>query len=169
MVKKNPNKADMLVFKALQKAVEQDRLRVYLDYAKINKPQSPVYDPWECLLPILVPVILGLILIIGVGVLFGLLFMVIMILAYSTYVKKKVHRRLVERTKRFLTDSFDNCVRLWEFGGIVLVNARDKRLGCVAPEGDWKDFVVLNYADLMVENNTHEKSKENTESTAENK
>ena len=64
MARKSPNKADALVYKALQKAIEQDRLRVYLDYARINRPQSPVYDPWECLLPVLVPVIIGLLLII---------------------------------------------------------------------------------------------------------
>ena len=45
MARKSPNKADALVYKALQKAIGQDRLRVYLDYARINRPQSPDYDP----------------------------------------------------------------------------------------------------------------------------
>ncbi len=162
MARKSPNKADALVYKALQKAVEQDRLRVYLDYAKVNRPQSPVYDPWECLLPVLIPVMIGLLLIVGVGVLFGLLFIVVMILVYSTYVKKIMHKKLIERTKRFLTADYDNCCKLWEFGGIVLVNTQNKKIGCVAPEGDWKDFVVLNYADLMVDHN-NEKSEQKQE------
>lgn len=65
---KKPSKADMLIYKALNRAIENDRLRIYLDYGKINRPGSPVYDPWECLLPILVPVLVGLLLIFSVGV-----------------------------------------------------------------------------------------------------
>lgn len=53
----------MLIYKALNRAIENDRLRIYLDYGKINRLGSPVYDPWECLLPILVPVLVGLLLI----------------------------------------------------------------------------------------------------------
>ena len=60
---KKPSKADTLIYKALNRAIENDRLRIYLDYGKINRPGSPVYDPWECLLPILVPVLVGLLLI----------------------------------------------------------------------------------------------------------
>ena len=75
---KKPSKADMLIYKALNRAIENDRLRIYLDYDKINRPGSPVYDPWECLLPILVPVLVGLLLIFR-SALFGLLFIVAMI------------------------------------------------------------------------------------------
>lgn len=74
-----------------------------------------------------------------------------MILVYITYFKKKVDRYLIERTKTYFTSSYENCVKLWDFGGIVLVNAANKKQGCVSPEGDWKEFVVSNYADYMVE------------------
>ena len=66
-------------FHALKAAVNQDKLRIYLDYGKINRPLSPVYDPWECLLPILIPVLIGLLLIVCVGVIFGLLFIIGMV------------------------------------------------------------------------------------------
>ena len=79
MTPKTPNKADLLVYKALKAAIGQDNLRIYLDYGKVNRPQSPVYYPWESLLPILIPVLIGLALIIGVGVIFGLLFIGVMI------------------------------------------------------------------------------------------
>lgn len=32
--KKKPNKADLLVYKALNRAIEADKLRIYLDYGK---------------------------------------------------------------------------------------------------------------------------------------
>lgn len=159
---KKPSKADKLIFNALTRAVEEDKLRIYLDYGKINRPGSPVYDPWECLLPILVPTMIGLALIIYVGIFFGLSFIVAMILVYSTYFKKKVYRHLIERTKNYLTLNYANCEELWNFGGIVLVNAENKKIGCVSPEGDWKEFVVINFADLMTEKKEQEAPKDET-------
>lgn len=154
------NKADKLIYNALKKAIEQDKLRIYVDYSKINKPASPVYNPWECLLPILIPVLLGLILIIFAGVLFGLLFIIGMILIYDNVVKKRLHQKLIARTKDFIISGYANCCELWDFGGLVLVNAENKKVGCVAPEGDWKEFVVANFADLMVEEKSKKKNEE---------
>ena len=87
------NRADNMTYKALQKAIEQNKLRLYLDYAKINRPGSPIYNPWECLLPILIPLFLGLILILSVGVLFGLLFIIAMTMLYTVYFKKKIYKK----------------------------------------------------------------------------
>ena len=39
-----PSKADKLIYKALNKAIEKDQLRLYFDYGRINRPGSPVYD-----------------------------------------------------------------------------------------------------------------------------
>ena len=110
MSSKTPNKADLLVYKALKTAISQDKLRIYLDYGKINRPQSPVYDPWESLLPVLVPVLIGLALIIGVGVIFGLLFIGVMVEVFSVYFKKKIYRRLIERTKAYLVSGIADSV-----------------------------------------------------------
>ncbi len=145
------NKADRLIYNALKKAIELDKLRIYLDYGKINRPNSPVYNPWECLLPILIPVMLGLILIVFAGVLFGLLFIIGMVLIYDNVVKKRLHQKLISRTKDFIVSDYSNFYDLWDFGGLVLVNVENKKLGCVAPEGDWKEFVVTNFSDLMIE------------------
>ena len=153
-------KADKMVFRALKTAVEKDQLRLYMDYGKVNRPGSPIYNPWECLLPILIPVLIGLMLIILVGVIFGLLFIVAMIMVYSTYFKKKLYHKVIERTKAYLISSYENCENLWKFGGIVLVNAENKKLGCVAPEGDWKEFVILNFSDYMLDKKTEETKKD---------
>ena len=101
MSAKSVNKANILVYKALKTAISQDKLRLYLDYGKINKPQSPVYDPWETLLPILVPVLIGLALIVSVGVIVGLLCIGVLVQIFSVYFKKKIYRRVVERTKNY--------------------------------------------------------------------
>lgn len=167
--KKICNRADELTYHALQKAIENDKLRIYLDYSRINRPLSPVYNPWESLLPILIPVLIGLVLIVGVGVIFGLLFIIGMIFIYANLIKKRLHQKLIRRTKDYLVSNFENCCHLWNFGGIVLVNSDNKNSGCVAPEGNWKEFVVRNFADMMLEpENTapleEEKPHEKTES-----
>ncbi len=150
MVKKI-NKADKLVFKALQRAINDNRLHLCLINSKINIPSSPVYNPWEVLLPALIPVLLGLILIWAAGILWGLAFMIAGIMLSSNLVKKKMEQRLFERSKDFFTSSYENCAKLWELGGIVLLNAEDKQKSCVSPEGNWQEFVILNYADLMTD------------------
>ena len=33
-----PSKADKLIYKALNKAIEKDQLRLYFDYGRINRP-----------------------------------------------------------------------------------------------------------------------------------
>lgn len=163
-----PSKADCLIYKALKKAIEKDQLRIYLDSARVNRPGSPVYDVWEALLPVLTPVIIGLILILAVSIVFGLSFIVGMILIYTTYFKKRVDRYLLERTKTYLTSSYQNLEKLWDFGGIVLADAADKKSGCIAPHGDWKEFVVRHFADYMTEktdDNKQEKAADDTPTT----
>ncbi len=145
------NKADLLIFKALQKALAEDRLHLCLISSKINVPGSPVYNPWEVLLPALLPVAMGFFLIWAAGILWGLAFMVAGIMLSSNLVRKKLEQRLFERAKTLLTADYDSCCHLWDFGGIVLLNASDKSQGCIAPEGNWKEFVVLHCADLMTE------------------
>ncbi len=153
---KKPNKAELLIYKALNKALEEDKLRLYLDYGKINRPGSPVYDPWEKLLPVLTPVLIGMLLIIFDYIISGLLFITAAILIYMNYFKKKIYHRIIERTKKYITQSYDCCQNLWNFGGIVLVNTKNKKSGCISPNGDWKEFIVQNFADYMIDSQKDE-------------
>ena len=155
---KRINKADRLVFKALQKAIYDDKIHVCLISSKVNVPGSPVYNPWECLLPVLLPVLLGFLLIGMVGILLGLGVMIVGILLSSNLVKKKMEQKLLNRAKRFLTLSYDACNQLWDFGGIVLVKAEDKKYGCISPEGNWKDFIIIHFSDYMTDKKKDEEA-----------
>ena len=148
---KRINKADKLTFKALQKAFDTEELQIALISSKINIPSSPVYNPWEVLLPMLIPATIGLFLIWLIGVIFGLLFMVAGIILSSNLIKKKMEQRLFERSKAFFLSDYNSCNELWDFGGIVLINASNKKQSCVSPEGNWKEFVVLNYSQYMTD------------------
>ena len=166
---KKPNKADQLIYKAFNRALEQDLLRIYLDTAKLNRPSSPVYNPWENLLPILLPMLLGLFLIITVGTFFGLAFIIGMVLIYTYYFKKIIDRHLLERTKKFISSDFDNCQKLWEHGGLVLATKANKKIGCISPDGDWKEFTVQNFADFMIDKKEEDKEKKDEKPTTANK
>ena len=148
---KRINKADRLVFKALQKAIAEDKLHICLISSKVNVPGSPVYNPWENLLPVFIPVMVGLFLIWLAGILWGLVFMTAGILLSSHFVKKEIEQRLFNRAKSFFTADYESCCKLWDFGGIVLVKAEDKKHGCIAPEGNWREFVILNFSEFMTE------------------
>ena len=142
--------------------------RIYLDTSKLNRPTSPVYNPWENLLPLLIPLLVGLVLIITVGAFFGLAFIVGMVLIYTYYIKRILDRRLLERTKNYIAESFGQCQTLWEYGGIVLATATNKKIGCISPAGDWKEFIVQNFADLMVDKKETTEETENDQSSTGN-
>ncbi|MBQ8465101.1 MAG: hypothetical protein IJ529_05600 [Alphaproteobacteria bacterium] len=148
---KQPNKADLMIYKAFSTALNRNLLRLYLDTSKLNRPTSPVYNPWENLLPLLIPMIIGLVLIVTVGSLFGLAFIIGMVLVYNYYIKRLIDKRLLERTKKFVAQDYQHCQELWEFGGLVLATADNKKTGCIAPEGDWKDFIVQRFSDFMID------------------
>ncbi len=155
---KRVNKADALVFKALQRAITEDKLNICLISSKINVVGSPVYNPWENLFPILLPVLFGLLLIGLVGILIGLAVMSAGIMLSSNLVKKKLEQRLFDRTKTLFLSDYKSCCELWDFGGLILVKSDDKKYGCIAPEGNWKEFVVLHFADLMTDGKKAEES-----------
>ena len=150
-MRKRVNKADQMVFRALQRAFAEDKVHLCLINSKINIPGSPIYNPWETLLPSLCPLLAGLFLIWLAGILWGLIFMIAGLLLSANFVKKKMEQRLFERAKKQITSSYETCCSLWEFGGIVLVKADDKKQGCIAPDASWKEFIILNFADLMTD------------------
>ena len=161
-----PNKAEQLIFKAFKKASEQNMLHLYLDTSRLNRPNSPIYNPWENLLPLLIPITIGLILIMTVSILFGLAFIIGMVLIYNFYIKRLIEKRLLDRAKKYISIDYEHCQNLWDFGGLVLATTNNKTTGCIAPEGDWKDFIVKNFAELMTDKITQEKEIKNEKSAA---
>ncbi len=157
------NKADALKYKALKKALEKGDAKILIDTNKLNKPDSPVYNPWEVLLPILAPTLLGLVLILSVGTIFGLLFMATMIFISNTIIRKYLYTNLIKRAKEYMQSSFNNLDTLWQYGGIILVNTKDKKTGCIAPQSSWKDFVTLNFAHYMTEKPTNDDSEKGSQ------
>lgn len=153
-----PNKADKLVYKALTRALTNNDVQIYLDCSQVNRPGSPVYNPWENLLPILGYTLLGLLIIISLNVIIGLLTIVGLLMLHTSYYQKKLHHRLLERTKQYLSTDYNHCQTLWQHGGIVLVSSDNKKQGCASPQGDWKDYTIKHFSHYMTDNNNQPES-----------
>lgn len=157
---KRANKADLLIYKALQKAIAEDKIHLCLITSKINIPGSPIYNPWENLLPVLLPVLVGLILIWAAGILTGIVLMTAGVFLTSNLIKKKLEHRLLNRALQEVNSDYQKFCELWDFGGLVFVKTDDKQRGCISPDGDWKEFVVMYFADLMVDKKPEEQVQE---------
>ena len=157
-----PNKAEQLIYKALNRALEQNKLDIYLDFSKINRPICPLYNPWEAILPLLIPTLIGLIMIMTGWVISGLFFISVMMIAYSQYYKKILHKKLAQRCREYITKNYENLETLWHKGGLAFVLTNNKNIGILAPEGNWKEFVVQYFSDLMTDNNNEKTIKESS-------
>ena len=157
-----PNKAEQLIYKALNRALEQNKLDIYLDFSKINRPNCPLYNPWEAILPLLAPTLLGLIMIMTGWVISGLFFISVMMMGYSQYYKKILHKKLAQRCREYITKNYENLETLWHKGGLAFVLTNNKNIGVLAPEGNWKEFVVQYFSDLMTDNNNEKTIKESS-------
>lgn len=163
---KRVNKANLMVFKALQRALADDKIHLCLISSKINVPGSPIYNPWESLLPILFSVLTGLVLIWAVGILSGIILMTLGVFLTSSIIHKYLEHCLLKRALKIMTSDYKSCCELWNFGGVVLVKTDDKQRGCISPEGDWKEFVVRYFADLMIEKTAEPVQQEDTNEKA---
>lgn len=161
-----PNKAERLIYKAFQKAITEKLMYLYLDTNKINHPASPIYNPWENLLPLLIPIIIGLFLIMYQNIFIGLTFIIGTVIIYILGIKRLIGKLLLIRAKKYILQDFQHCQKLWTFGGLVLATATNKKNACFAPEDDWRDFVVQNFADLMTEPQKEKKDDKNEKPAA---
>ena len=161
-----PNRAEQLIYKAFKKALEQNLLYIYLDTDKMNRPNSPIYNPWENLLPLLLPVIIGLALILSKSVFYGLAFIIGTIILYKFGIRHLISKILLKRAKKYLTQDFRHCEKLWKFGGLVLAAAANRKVSCIAPDGSWKDYIVENFSYLMTEEQEEKKDTKNEKSAA---
>ena len=54
-----------------------------------------------------------------------------------------VHKRAVA----VMMSDAGSWMRMWAFGGIVLQLAANPRIGCAAPDGDWRAFTSRYFAE----------------------
>jgi len=161
-----PNKAERLIYKALKIAITEKLLYIYIDAKTVNRPTSPIYNPWENLLPLLIPIIIALYVIIYQNIFIGLAFIIGMVLLHILGIKRLIGRLLLIRARKYILKDFACCEKLWDSGGVVMAMAANRKIACIAPEDDWKDFVVQHFAYLMTEPQEEKKDNKNEKPAA---
>ena len=154
------NKADLLKFKALIKALDSDKIKFIVDYNVLHRPGSPVYNPWDALLPLLFIVLISLSVIFSCGAYIGLLTLVIGFIIYIYIIKKILTKFLKNKVQKYMVKNPVNWNKIWDFGGVVLVSNINNQ-GVVSPTNDWKEFIVINFSELMIDDGKDEEEKEN--------
>ena len=145
-----PTREQQFAFLALQKALTNGAAFVRIDFRRLNRHNSPFFNPWENVLPLVAVMLIsfGLMftgnLIIGVCVLVLLVALYVILMPYilTPVMRARVVKRIVPRMEKFLI--------AWRYGGIALVLNADPSVECRAPLGNWEKFVKDYFADLTV-------------------
>lgn len=145
-----PTREQQFTFLALQKALTNGAASVRIDFRRLNRHNSPFFNPWENVLPLVAVMLIsfGLMftdnLIIGVCVLVLLVALYVILMPYilTPVMRARVVKRIVPRMEKFLI--------AWRYGGIALVLNADPSVECRAPLGNWEKFVKDYFADLTV-------------------
>lgn len=151
-----PTREQQFAFQALQQALTEEKAFIRIDFKRLNRYNSPFFNPWENLLPLIAIVLISFAimftdnLIIGLSVLVFLIFLYIILLPFilTPIMHARVLKRIVPRMEKFLV--------AWYYGGISLVLNADSSIVCKAPLGNWEAFVQEYFPDLILPDKRNE-------------
>lgn len=140
---------EQLVFQGLQKALAEEKALIRIDYKRLNRKNSPFFNAWENVIPLVIILLVSLGLMITDNMVVGMAMMVFLVFMYVIFMPfilkpvmyGRVVRRIVPRIERFII--------AWRYGGITLVLAADEQLICKSPFGDWCAFTKDYFPDLI--------------------
>lgn len=125
----------------LRGAHERGVISIYTDFPYLNRPGSPVFNPWESTLPLLLPLLLAVMLLFLGGLLPGLLLMVAAVLLYVFVIRQWLARQLYGRAVVMMMVDAPTLQRLWDFGGVIIAMTDQPRNQARAPRTDWRLFI----------------------------
>jgi hypothetical protein len=130
---------DYRLHERLIEAYMADRIRIQMDFNRLNRAGSPVFNPWDNVVPLVALILLSLAvmpfdLVAGTLVLVGAMFV------YAFLVRPWIAQRLRARTIENMLRNAHNWQVIWSVGGIVVTLTANPRVGVVAPAGDWRAF-----------------------------
>lgn len=132
---------DQMLHDRLRAAHERNLVSIYTDFPRLNQPQSPVFNPWETVLPLLVPLLLAVVVLFMAGIVPGLVVLVGAVLIYAFLLRQWLARQVYERTVVMMMVNPQTLQRVWEFGGVILARADNPRAQVRSPRQDWRVFV----------------------------
>ena len=133
----------------LREAYDENLIRFFVDFKRLNKIGSPVYDPWENVLPLLFLILGSLIVLLFQGVIMGTLALLIAMALFVLMVRPYMAARLKKRTETYMLKSPEHWDKVWKVGGVAVTLNHMSSIGCVAPTGNWKVFTRDNLTDVV--------------------
>ncbi|MCF8482981.1 MAG: hypothetical protein K9H25_21360 [Rhodospirillum sp.] len=128
---------DMGFHDRIRAAHETGQIHIYTNFPHLNRGGSPVFSAGDNVAPLLF-LILSSVVLLFVHVILGLVGLVVSVIIYLMVIRPWIANRLRDRTVRKMMANLYNWRQLWAFGGIVITLADNPRVGCTAPDSDWR-------------------------------
>lgn len=128
------------LYRSLQAAWEHHMLDAVGNMKMLNQAGSPVCNPWESILPLLVLVLGSLFMLLVYKLLLGTLALLASTVLFLFVVRPWTAARLHGRLVAYLFSNIENFKSQWKQGGVSLVWTGYPPDFCHAPKGDWRKF-----------------------------
>ena len=107
-----PSRQDQLIFQGLQRAIVENKAFIKINVHQLNKIGSPVFNPWENVLPMLIVVTLAIATMYIVNLTMGMLMLVVLCLIdiiiipiiLEPIITNRLVRRIVPKIEKFLSN-----------------------------------------------------------------
>ncbi|MCQ2966320.1 MAG: hypothetical protein MJ250_06250 [Alphaproteobacteria bacterium] len=144
-----PSRQDQLIFQGLQRAIVENKAFIKINVHQLNKIGSPVFNPWENVLPMLIVVTLAIATMYIVNLTMGMLMLVVLCLIdiiiipiiLEPIITNRLVRRIVPKIEKFLV--------AWYYGGFKIVLQAEQSYTCTAKIEDWREFATEYFNDLI--------------------
>jgi len=151
MSTKGENRRDKALYGRLMESYQADRISIFIDFDRLNRPKSPVFNPWENVVPLLIVLLMAAAAMVLLDLLLGTLSMLLGVIIYMFLVRPWISQRVYRRSIVAATDNLHNWNILWKLGGLVLTLNYMSKTRCVSPDGDWRAFVTRYLPEMDIE------------------
>ncbi len=139
--KEAPSLGDGALYEILQEAFERKLLDVAVDFKKHNSTASPLFSPWENIVPLVVLVLGSLLFMLTTqALLAGTLGLLVSVAIYLFAARPWAAHRLYLRLTKYLFRDLTAFKYLWKQGGFSLLWLAYPNDVCHAPAGNWRHF-----------------------------
>ncbi|MFA7431877.1 MAG: hypothetical protein WCZ23_17105 [Rhodospirillaceae bacterium] len=132
---------DKLLHDRLRAAHERNVISIYTEFQRLNTPGSPVFNPWESVLPLLGLLLFAVAIMLFGGILVGMAALAFGLVVYAVIVRQWLARQVYNRTLIALMVDAKTFQSVWDHGGVVLVMTDHPQHQARAPRGSWRAFV----------------------------
>lgn len=132
---------DKLLHDRLRAAHERNVISIYTDFRVLNTPTSPVFNPWQSVLPLLGLLLFAVVILLFGGILVGMAAVMFALAVYAFVIRGWLARQVYARTIITLMVDAKSFQTVWDHGGVILAMTDRPQHQVRAPRGSWRTFV----------------------------